>query len=302
MGQDWSEDDIGDQTGRVALVTGANAGIGYEAARALAENGARVLFGCRNPARATAAVAQLKEAAPDVDVDIVPLDLADLSSITTAVLQVSGEDRLDLLINNAGIMAVPRGETVDGFESQMGVNHLGHFALTAGLISKLRETGGSRVVTVSSSAHKGGKINVDDLMATKRYGRVRQYCHSKLANLLFAFELDRRLRAADADTISTAAHPGTSETELGRDLPRSLRLVTPLMARSVQPAQMGALPTLRAAVDPGAQGGDYYGPSSKSEMNGPPVLVSPSKRAQDAAMAKQLWDLSEELTGVEFDL
>ncbi len=295
----WDEDDIPDQRGRTALVTGANSGIGFEAARMLADHGARVLLGCRSQTRAAEALDALHDLVPGADATVVPLDLADLASVRNAAATVRTEDRLDLLINNAGVMAPPRQETADGFELQFGVNHLGHFALTGLLLDKLGDQAGSRVVTVSSNAHKFGRIRFGDLQATRRYSRFGQYGMSKLANILFTHELQRRLEAAGSTTIAVAGHPGGSESNLGRDLPKVLRLLEPAMGWMVQSAAMGALPTLRAATDPQVYGAQYFGPDGMGEMAGHPVVVKPSKRSNDREIAAGLWQASIELTGVD---
>jgi protochlorophyllide reductase len=292
----WSAADIGDQHGRVVLVTGANAGLGFAIASDLAFRGARVLLACRSRTKADAAVAMIRDGLPDADLAVVSLDLASLASVRSAAESVlSTESRLDLLINNAGLMAVDESRTEDGFEMQFGVNHLGHFALTADLLPLLLVTPGSRVVSMSSMGHRGGRFNAADPMFERRtYGRWPAYFQSKLANLLFTAELDRRLRAGGADTQALAAHPGGSRTDLGtegRGLANRLFRVTSIG----QSPQAGALPALRAATDPAAQGGQYYGP--RWGMWGRAVRERPSRRARDAGDARRLWTLSEELTG-----
>jgi protochlorophyllide reductase len=291
----WTAADIPDQQGRVVLVTGANAGLGFAIARDLAFRGARVLLGCRNPDKAAAAVAAIRDVLPDADLDIVPLDLASLASVHQAAETViAGSTRLDLLINNAGLMALDESRTEDGFEMQFGVNHLGHFALTAELLPLLLATPGSRVVTMSSMGHRGGRFHADDVMfERRRYRRWSAYFQSKLANLLFTAELDRRLRATGAVTAALAAHPGGSRTDLGIEgggLSNRLFRVTSLG----QSVEAGALPALRAATDPAARGGQYYGP--RWGMSGRAVLETPSRRARDASDAEELWHLSERLT------
>jgi NAD(P)-dependent dehydrogenase (short-subunit alcohol dehydrogenase family) len=296
--QRWSESDIVDQTGRTALVTGSNTGLGLDTARALAEHGARVVLACRNQTKGEAAAMRIRSTAPNADVVVVPLDLADLASVramATAVL--ADESRLDLLINNAGVMALPRQETADGFEMQFGTNHLGHFALTMLLLPRLIATPGSRVVTVSSMGHRMGRMNFDDLQGTKSYHRWLQYGMTKLSNLLFTYELQRRLQAAVAPTIAVAAHPGGSNTELARDAGTLMRLGQPMANLVMQSAAMGALPSLRAATDPSVIGGEYYGPDGLGETRGHPVRVSSSRASHDVAAAARLWSISEELTG-----
>lgn len=306
---DWTTDDIPDQTGRVALITGANSGIGYEAAVALAAKRALVIMACRNEEKAHGAMADLAARVPDGKVEFLKLDLADLDSVAEAAATVTrSHDRLDLLINNAGLMAIPEQRTAQGFEMQFGVNHLGHFALDAKLIGMVNDTPGSRVVTVSSMGHRPGKINFDDLNRNQNYSAWLAYFQSKLANLLFTRELQRRLSAAGSNTISVAAHPGSSDTNLGHESPGgvlgSLMIkAMPVFSRFMaQTAEMGALPTLRAATDPGTIGGDYYGPDGIGEQRGHPELVGMSGRARNSADAVRLWTTSEELTGVEFEI
>ncbi|MDG2308574.1 MAG: oxidoreductase [Candidatus Binatia bacterium] len=299
MAAEFTEESVPDQGERTAFVTGANSGIGFEAARVLAGRGARVLIGCRSPGRAAGARDRILSAHPSADVEIVELDLASLASVREAAERVSEEPRLDLLINNAGIMIPPREETSDGFESQFGVNHLGHFALTGLLLDKVRSTAGSRIVSVSSNAHKGGAIDFDDLQAEKSYSRVGRYNMSKLANLLFIFELQRRLEAAGGKTIAVACHPGVSDTELKRYIPSWVMLFSPIMNLMSHDPPEAALPTLRAATDPAAEGGQYFGPSNFFEFYGPPILVDPIAASRDEETARRLWDVSIELTGVD---
>lgn len=297
---DFTEASVPDQAGRTVFITGANSGIGYEAARVLAGRGARVLIGCRSPERATAARDRILGLHPAADVEIVGLDLANLASVREAAERVRKEPRIDLLINNAGIMIPPREETADGFESQFGVNHLGHFALTGLLIDKVRETAGSRVVSVSSNAHKGGSIAWDDINAEKSYSRVGRYNMSKLANLLFIHELQKRMAAAGgSDTIAVACHPGVSETELARYIPSWIQPFMGLMKFMSHEPPEAALPTLRAATEPGLKGAEYFGPANMFELYGPPVRVEPIQAARDDATSRRLWDLSIEMTGVD---
>lgn len=308
MTSPWTEADIADQSGRVALITGANSGIGFEAARALAMKGAHVVMACRNRAKADEAKAEIDKLKPRGSTSILDCDLDDLDLVEAAAAEYRAEhDSLDLLINNAGLMATPHGTTAQGFETQFGVNHLAHFALTGHLLDLVLATDGSRVVSVSSQAHRFGKVDFDDLQSEKKYSPWGAYGQSKLANLLFTFELQRRLDAADAGTIATAAHPGASNTNLGHEpaglLGRLMEVGRPMLDRFLsQTAAMGALPTLRAATDPNAHGGDYFGPSGLGEQKGHPVEVDSNSRSQDIADAKRLFDVSVELTGVDYKL
>ncbi len=300
----WSEADVPDQTGRVALVTGANSGIGFETARALASRGAHVVLACRDRARADDAVFRIGPVAGPTEV--LDLDLADLDQVRAAVDQLrERHDRLDLLVNNAGVMATPHRRTAQGFELQLGVNHLGHFALTGLVLDLLTGTEGSRVVTVSSQAHRIGRIRFDDLQSEASYSAWAAYGQAKLANLLFAFELQRRLVALGAPTTSSAAHPGAASTNLGGEpsglLGRALSVARPVLDRFLaQSAAAGALPTLRAATDPDAGGGSYWGPSGLGEQQGHPVEVGCTDRARDEVAAARLWAVSELLTGVRY--
>jgi len=303
----WTEADIPDQTGRTALITGANSGIGFEAARALAEHGARVVLACRSRVKADAAVQAIATTAPAADVSVLELDLADLDQVTVAAATfASAHDRLDLLINNAGLMAIPKQTTVQGYEMQLGVNHLAHFALTGRLLDRLLATPGSRVVSISSQGHRPGRIAFDDLQSEQKYGPWKAYFQSKLANLLFVAELQRRLTAVDSPTLALAAHPGGSRTNLGHENPGGILNTIGHVGRPViekialQSAAMGALPTLRAATDPAVVGGEYFGPDGLGEQRGHPRVVGRSRRAQDEDVARRLWEVSEELTGVRY--
>ena len=295
----WGASDIPDQQGRTAVITGANSGIGLEAARYLAARGAHVVLACRDEGKARTAAAQIGAEVPGAEADTVALDLSSLESVRAAGAEIrSRYPRLDLLVNNAGVMMPPLGRTTDGFELQFGTNHLGHFALTGLVLPSLLGVPGSRVVTVSSNGHKVGRIRFDDLQWEHGYRRMGAYAQSKLANLLFTYELQRRLAAAAAPTIAVAAHPGTSDTALVRHLPAFAQLGSRLAPN--QGAAMGALPTLRAATDPAVAGGDYYGPAGLGEFAGPPRLVRSSSRSHDEAAQRRLWSVSEELTGVTF--
>jgi NAD(P)-dependent dehydrogenase (short-subunit alcohol dehydrogenase family) len=303
MSSRWDESDIPDLSGKVALVTGANTGLGLEATKLLSRHGARVLMACRNASKAEQAAKEVRGAGPaGTDVEVVPLDLASLASVAAAAeFVLGGEARLDLLINNAGLMAIDRSKTEDGFETQFGVNHLGHFALTAGLAPLILATPASRIVTMSSMGHRMGRLHLDDLFFERRgYDRWRPYFQSKLANLLFTAELDRRLRRAGTTTMALAAHPGASNTELGHEGGGiSNKLFKSLMPLA-QAATAGALPLLRAATDPNARGGQFYGPYLL--VRGRAVAERPSSRARRPQDARLLWERSEELTGVTFDI
>jgi NAD(P)-dependent dehydrogenase (short-subunit alcohol dehydrogenase family) len=307
MSTEWTEDDIIDQAGRTVVVTGANSGLGFETARALAQKGAHVVMACRNLDKAAAAKELIDETDPMGATELLEMDLGSLDSIRSAAEAfLSSHQRLDVLINNAGIMWTPKGLTVDGFEQQLGVNHLGHYALTGHLLGVLQESGAARVVSISSFGHKPGKINFDDLQSERKYSPYSAYFQSKLANLLFMRELQRRLVEADSEVISVAAHPGGSDTNLGHESSGGVvgtlfQKTRPLMDRFFsQSAQQGALPMLLAATGPDVVGGDYYGPSGFMESKGAPVEVGMSKRASDGATARRLWTVSEELTGVTY--
>lgn len=292
----WTFDDIPDQRGRVAIVTGANSGIGLETARMLAQKNATVVLACRNPQKGEAARASIVQSAPDATVELEPLDLGDLDSVAAFAARM--RTPIDLLINNAGVMVPPLSRTKQGFELQFGTNHLGHFALTALLAPRLAPTGG-RVVVVSSVAQNWGTIAFDDLQWEKRrYKPWLAYAQSKLANQLFAFELQRRLATVGSAVIVTSAHPGWTATELQRE---SLitRFFNPILAMK-PPA--GALPTLRAATDPDATGGSYWGPRGIANLKGPPVVVKASRAAHDQAVAARLFDESARLTGAQFPI
>jgi protochlorophyllide reductase len=296
MANIWKTSDIGDLTGRTALVTGANSGLGYVIAEELATAGATVVLGCRSASKAEEAARRIRASAPGGNVETVALDLADLASVREAATSFTSSNRpLDLLVNNAGLMAIDRSKTADGFETQFGVNHLGHFALTLDLLPSLLATPGSRVVTMSSMGHRAGHMHFDDLMFKRKYDRWRPYLQSKLANLLFTAELHRRLTAHHAATTALTAHPGASNTDLGtegRGLSNKLMGIVPLVAQS---ASKGAEPALRAATDPTATGGQFYGP--RWITRGHAVVETPSRAARKADDARRLWDVSAQLTG-----
>jgi NAD(P)-dependent dehydrogenase (short-subunit alcohol dehydrogenase family) len=297
----WTAADIPDQTGRVAVITGANTGLGYETAAALADHGARVVLAVRNLDKGKDAAARITANSPHADVALQELDLTSLDSIRAAADQLrSAHDRIDLLINNAGVMWTPQSTTKDGFELQFGTNHLGHFAFTGLLLDRLLPVAGSRIVTVSSMGHRiRAAIHFDDLQWERGYSRVGAYGQAKLANLLFTYELQRRL-APRGTTIAVAAHPGGSRTELTRNLPALLARVAPVIEPLFQGADMGALPTLRAATDPGVLGGQYYGPDGFGEQRGYPKVVASSDKSHDVDVQRRLWAVSEELTGVVY--
>ncbi|MEV5889531.1 SDR family NAD(P)-dependent oxidoreductase [Nonomuraea fuscirosea] len=297
MSGNWTEQHIPDQHGRVAIVTGANTGLGFETARMLAERGATVVMAVRDVEKGRQAADRING-----DVAVQALDLTSLDSIRTAAADLrAAYPRIDLLINNAGVMYTPRRTTADGFELQFGTNHLGHFALTGLLLDRLLPVPGSRVVTVSSTGHRiRAAIHFDDLQWERSYSRTAAYGQSKLANLMFTYELQRRL-AVHGTTIAVAAHPGVSNTELARYTPAAFRLpLTWLAPLLTQNADMGALPTLRAATDPAVTGGQYYGPGNRGEITGYPKLVTSSPDSHDQAVQRRLWTVSEELTGVTF--
>lgn len=301
----WTAAQIPDQSGRVAIVTGANSGLGLASARELARHGATVVLACRDTAKGERAQSAIESDARAAKLELVALDLADLASVESFADGFrSVHDGLDLLINNAGVMAPPRRETKDGFELQLGTNYLGHFALTARLIGAMQGRPGARVVSVSSNGHKLGHINFDDLQGERRYFRWTAYAQSKLADLLFALELDRRLRAAGSDITSVGAHPGYAATNLQTAAPPLIdRLIGQLGNVLVaQSAEAGALPLLYAATEPGLEGGVYVGPDGVGEFRGHPHLATPSSAARDEQVAKRLWAVSEELTGVRFEL
>ncbi len=288
-----------DQTGKTVFITGANTGLGFEAAKVLAGSNARVIIGCRSKDKAEGARDEILAEHNRADVAIVTIDLADLESVGEAAAVIAKEERLDILINNAGIMVPPFELTQDGFESQLGVNHLGPFALTGLLLDKLRATPGARIVSTSSIAHKRGTILFDDINADKQYNAMARYAMSKLANLYFAYELQRRLSSAGDDVISVAAHPGIADTELSRYLPRALMLAAPLFRPLLNTAAQGAWPTLCAATAEEVQGGEYYGPCKRRETAGPAIRVKSTRRSHDKDVARKLWDLSIEMTGVD---
>jgi NAD(P)-dependent dehydrogenase (short-subunit alcohol dehydrogenase family) len=304
MPDKWTVGSIPDQSGRTALVTGANSGLGLVTARELARAGARVVLACRNTQKGEAALTDCEAAARGGQLELEQLDLASLDSVRDFAERFrAGHDGLDLLINNAGVMATPRRRTADGFELQFGTNHLGHFALTGLLIGTMEGRDDARVVTLSSGAHRIGRIAFDNLGGDRRYFRWRAYGQSKLANLMFALELDRRLRAAGSTVKSLAAHPGYAATNLQFAGPTGVDVAIMKVSNRViaQSDDMGALPTLYAATEPGLEGGTFCGPDGFLEQRGYPKPVAPSGAARDKEVARRLWEVSEEMTGVRFE-
>jgi NAD(P)-dependent dehydrogenase (short-subunit alcohol dehydrogenase family) len=308
MSDKWTAADMPDQSGRTAVVTGANSGLGLITARELARHGANVVLACRNTAKGEECAAAILQDAPEGEVDVQALDLAELASVHAFAEAQDGP--IDLLVNNAGVMGIPRRETKDGFEMQFGVNHLGHYALTGLLMGSLLKAGEPRVVTLSSTAHKFGRMNFRDLQGKRRYFRWSAYGQSKLANLLFAFELQRRADDAGSPLKSMAAHPGYAATNLQTRGPEAGGLLTRvedvLMAVSnrvvAQSDEMGALPQLYAATAADLPGGSYVGPDGFQEQRGHPVVVGSTSAAKDRDAARRLWQVSEELTGVTYEL
>jgi NAD(P)-dependent dehydrogenase (short-subunit alcohol dehydrogenase family) len=308
-GPTWGEADVGDLTGRVALVTGANSGIGYETVRALAGHGAHVIMACRDEERARRARDKLESELDRCSLELLHLDLADLVSVRRGADAVLAEHaRLDIVVHNAGVMGTPYRQTADGFELQMATNHLGHFALSGLLLDRIVTTERSRVVTVSSHMHRVGRLRLDDVAGVRPRNTWVAYGTSKLANLLYAKELARRLAAAGLSTRSVAAHPGWTRSNLaGNGAALGSNRVRRRVARAVgttvgQSASAGALPVLCAATAPAVRSGQYIGPSRLGGMAGPPRVARPSRRAEDAEAAARLWTASEELTGVRYSL
>ena len=296
--QKWGSDYIADQKGRVAIVTGSSSGIGYEAARVLANKNATVIIAVRNLDKGNSALEKIKAGYPEADARVMEIDLADLESVRRFSEQFKQEySRLDLLINNAGVMMPPYCKTVDDFELQFGTNHLGHFALTGRLLDLIKSTPRSRIVNVSSGAHSYGDLDFDDLHCENRpYKKMKAYGDSKIANLYFTYELQRKVEKAGLNTLAVASHPGWTATELQRHT----GLFSFLNHFFAQGLEMGTLPTLYAAVAPDVKGGDYYGPDGWKEMKGYPKKVQSNKLSHDKEIAAKLWDVSENLTGVEY--
>lgn len=305
MASHWTTDDIPDQTGRLAVVTGATSGLGRLTALELARHGARVVLAVRDRDAGTAVAGDIRDRVPGAQVEVGELDLASLTSVREFARRLTAKvPKLDVLINNAGVMRTPAVTTADGFEMQLGTNYLGHFALTALLLHLLAATGQARVVSLSSTEHKPGRIHFDDLNFNRDYSPRAAYQQSKLANTIFGIELDRRLRAGNSPIASLLAHPGVSKTNLSTSGPTGrqafiARLGTALLG---QPAERGVLPQLYAATAPGVRGGQFFGPSGPGETRGHVTEVHASDRAQDPRTAHRLWDISEHLTGVTYDL
>lgn len=304
----WTAADVPSQSGRTAVVTGASGGLGLETARVLAQRGADVVLACRDMDKAGRAVAGIRAAAPSASVRVVHLELHRLASVREAAEEIRAMcPRLDLLINNAAVMVPPCQRTEDGFELTFATNHLGHYALTGLVLGRLLATAGSRIVTVSSIGHRSGLMHFDDLQFERGYDASHAYWQSKLANLLFTYELQARLEAAGTFTTALAAHPGVVRTDLWRTSSLLERVaISPrlrlLNFRAVHSVQQGALPTLRAATDPAARGGEYYGPSRRSGSTGHPVPVEAHPRAHDMDSQHRLWEISGKLTGVSYDI
>src|SRR4051812_21449598 len=298
----WTADDIPDQTGKLAIVTGANSGLGLVTALEFALHGAEVVVAARSSEKGEGAVKEIRAAAPGApEPRAAVLDLASLDSVRSFAAGLAGQ-RIDLLINNAGVMMTPRSTTTDGFELQLGTNHLGHFALTGLLLEALGRSESARIVTLSSNEHKAGKLDFDDLQMEHDYNPRRSYQRTKLANAVFAVELDRRLRAAGSPVKSVFAHPGYSATNLQSTGPTGIakammKISNRLIAQS---AERGALPTLYAATAPGVEGGEYYGPDGPGEFRGYPKRSKAIPTAYDETIASRLWEVSEELTGVRY--
>ena len=304
----WTADQGPDQTGRTAVVTGANTGVGFETARLLAGLGATVVLACRDTTKADGAAARIREALPGAAVATLHLDLASLASVRSAAARLAADHpRVDLLVNNAGGIWPRHEVTVDGIERTLATNHLGPFAFTGLVLQRMIEVPGSRIVTVSSIGHRRGDIHFDDLQFSRGYRYGPAYFQSKLANLMFTYELQRRLGAAGAPTIALAAHPGNARTEFGRRMALPVRVMMRPQFRVLtwwllQSPEMAALSVVRAAVDPGARGGDYYGPPGRAQFTGYPERVASSDRSHDVDAQGRLWRESERLTGVAYPI
>ena len=298
----FSLDQMTSQKGKIAIVTGANTGLGYETALGLASKGSKVIMACRNKDKAEKAMADIRKEVSNADLKFIELDLNSLKSVRAFAKAYSEKhDQLDLLINNAGLMIPPLMRTEEGFESQFGVNHLGHFLLTNLLFPTIKKTANARVVSLSSIAHKNGRIHFDDPNWEQSYSKLDAYNQSKVACLIFAYELQRRLNETESTAISLAAHPGVSDTELGRYVSKALYfLFMPIMSFVTHKPKEAAKPTLMAALDPNVIGGDYYGPQGFNDMKGEPGKASSTGYSKKRDVAEKLWALSEELTGEKF--
>ncbi len=305
MRERWTEEDIPNLRGKIIVVTGGNSGLGFEACMLFTKNGAKVIMASRSISRCYEAVDKIKQVVPEADVEVMELDLGNLDSVKAfSVKFIDKYSSLDILLNNAGVMFTPYMKTSDGFEFQNGVNHLGHFALTALLFPVIKTTKDARIVNVSSIAHTFGELDLDDYMFEKRYSSKLAYGRSKLSNLLFTYELDRRIKEKKLDVKVLAAHPGGSRTNLGRYMSNKWWFVLfgPLFMLFAQRAKLGTLPEVRACVDPNVESGQYYGPRGLGEVRGLPVLVNSSSASHNADDAKRLWEISEELTRVHFNV
>lgn len=303
----WTTEHMPELSGKIIVVTGGNSGLGYESVKAFAMKGAEVVLASRSTEKGEEARTEILKAIPGGKIKVMQLDLGDLDSVRSfATAFRENYKKLDVLLNNAGIMMTPYFTTKDGFEAQIGTNHLGHFALTGLLMDVVLKTPGARIVNVSSSAHKNGEMDFTNLQYEngKGYKSMKAYGRSKLSNLLFTYELHRKLEAAKKDTITVAAHPGIAMTNLARHLEGKFlyKILTPLFKRMAQDQAMGALPQIRASVDPGVKGSEYYGPDGKREFKGYPVVVQSNEASHHLKDAAQLWEESEKLTGVKIDL
>lgn len=312
MKEKWTWDNIPDLTGKVIIVTGGNSGLGYNTVKSFAEKGATIILASRFIERGQRAKSRMRKKTGNGTIEVMELDLAHLKSVKEFAVEFQKKyQKLDILVNNAGIMTTPYFKTKDSFEGQMGTNHLGHFALTGKLWPVLKRTPGSRVVNVSSNGHRSGKMDFNNLLFEdgKGYGPMKAYGRSKLANLLFTYELQRRINKAGLDIKALAAHPGGSKTNLGRHILKSpifflflpiLIIMIPIYLIMIQSAAKGALPQIRAAVDPGVKGGEYFGPGGPGEIRGYPVRVKSNQASHNQDDAKKLWEISEQLTGINF--
>lgn len=303
--KNWNLDDMPNQTGQVVIVTGGNSGLGFETVKAFAQKGASVILACRNLEKGEWAKAEILKNSVNGSINVMHIDLMDLATVKSfADTFRENYTQLDILINNAGIMMTPYRLTKDGFESQMGTNHLGHFALTGHLIDLIARTPNSRVVNVSSLAHLQGKMDFDNLLfqGGKDYSPMKAYARSKLANLIFSYQLQRFFDSNSIESKAVAAHPGASYTNLGREMEGKwlVRILRPLIIAALPSAASGALPGIRAAADIDVKGGQYYGPGGFLELSGSPVLVKSSKASHNQPNAEKLWEISQRLTGVEY--